>query len=134
MAQTNDTRPGCDRPGVTSTVPTNTDRPMRRRSAISQQPWWEPGTPDQRRTVAHAVAVGRELATYRRTIVLAHPDLREILVRKLGYTRADAWSGFVPPRFCEAGGNDLEQWHPNESPIRTVLLELIAEAESREKR
>ena len=95
--------------------------------------FWQRATPDQRRVIAHAVTVARETAAYRRRIVLAHPDLCEVLVRQLGYIRPDQWGGFVPPRWYECGGY-VAQWYPNDSPVRAALLDLVAEAEAREAR
>jgi hypothetical protein len=106
---------------------------MRRRSVIGEAGWFQAGTPEQRRRFVDAVQAGRQTAAWNRELIGRFPDLVAELMRKLGYERYDQWNGYIPPRFYEAG-NDLdgERWLPNDSPARTVLLDLIAQAEARE--
>lgn len=68
---------------------------------------------------------GRTQAAERKALILRHPDLAAKLCEPpLGYQRPDQWSGAVPP----------ETWNgvANDSPLRPVILQLLAEAEARE--
>lgn len=57
----------------------------------------------------------------RRALINRHPDLAAKLAEIPGQT---AWNGHIPPATWNGA--------PNNSPIRTALLELVAEAEARE--
>lgn len=68
---------------------------------------------------------GRAKAAERKALILRHPDLAKKLTEPpLGYQRPDQWSGAIPP----------ETWNgvANDSPLRPVILALLAEAEARE--
>jgi hypothetical protein len=68
---------------------------------------------------------GRAKAAERKALVLKYPDLAARLCNPpLNYKRPDQWSGAIPP----------ETWNGvvNDSPLRPVILELLAEAEARE--
>lgn len=68
---------------------------------------------------------GRAQAEARKALILRHPDLAERLTKPpLGYQRPDQWSGAIPPETFNGVAND--------SPLRPVILQLLAEAEARE--
>lgn len=61
----------------------------------------------------------------RKKLVLAHDDLAEQLTKApIALVRADCWTGYLPPERLESG-------LLNRSPVRTQLLDLVAEAERR---
>jgi hypothetical protein len=70
---------------------------------------------------------GREAAVKdqaRKELVLRYPDLAERLAKEHGLSSADKWNGRIPPEFT--GGGARNPW-----PIRTALVEIVAEAEAR---
>jgi hypothetical protein len=61
----------------------------------------------------------------RRTRVLRHPDLAELLTRpEVGYSDPRQWTGYVPP--------ELWNGRPNDSPRRAALVAIATEAMQRE--
>jgi hypothetical protein len=61
----------------------------------------------------------------RRELVLRHPMVaRKLTARPLEYAEPGQWNGFVPPAMWRERHND--------SPRRTALLELAAEARQHE--
>lgn len=75
-----------------------------------------------------------------RALVLKHDDLCVRVKAALGCERADQWGGFVPPATIPSAGEGAtgpttdagQGFQVNRSPVRTALLEIIAEAERRE--
>lgn len=60
-----------------------------------------------------------------RAMVLSHPDLAaRLCAPPLDYKRPDQWNGFIPPEYFNG--------HFNDSPRRAALVEICAEAESRQ--
>lgn len=66
--------------------------------------------------------------THRRGLVLRQPDLAAKLTEPpLKYARPEQWTGFIPPATTCTGAL-------NPTPVRPVLLALVAEAEHRQHR
>ena len=62
----------------------------------------------------------------RRALILRHPDIATRLTKQpLNFTAPEYWNGSLPP----------ELWNQvrNDSPRRPALLEMVAEAEKRER-
>lgn len=69
---------------------------------------------------------GLAKAEARRASVLRYPDLAQKLTEQpVNCQSPEQWTGAMPP----------EKWRdmPNDSPLRPVLLELVAEAERRDR-
>lgn len=61
----------------------------------------------------------------RKALVLRHPDLAARLCeRPIGHSRPEVWNGWIPP--------EVWQGQRNDSPVRSALLDIVAEAERRE--
>lgn len=101
-----------------------------------------------RRPVLDGMAAQHRRNQDRRAAVLAHEDLRDRLVKELGYSRADHWNGYVPPatvnefsavelllspagRFNQFGNYTAGEM-ANQSPRRVVLLEISRLARERQ--
>lgn len=125
------TPPGVSGREATSSVPTTADRPLRKLSVVARTEWFLAGTVEQRRRFAAAAAEGRRAAAYQRSLILRHPDLAARLTKALRLARPEQWNGYIPPRFNEQGIH-REEWHPNDTPMRALLVELVREAQSRE--
>lgn len=80
---------------------------------------------DLAQLIRASMRTGTAANTRRKKLVLAHDDLAEQLTKvPIALARPDCWTGFVPPERLESG-------LINRSPVRTQLLELVAEAERR---
>lgn len=72
------------------------------------------------------MTAARTNAAHRRGLVLRHPDLAEQLTKApCRFSKPEFWNGFIPPA----------QWGQkiNTEPSRRVLLDLVAEAERRQR-
>jgi hypothetical protein len=77
--------------------------------------------------IKHHMAAARTEAAHRRGLVLRHPDLAaQLTVAPCRFSKPEFWNGFIPPA----------QWGQkiNTDPSRRVLLELVAEAERRQRK
>lgn len=127
---------GWDQAGrSTDTVAVRTDirgrrRPGQARSVFAELHIWLNATTEQRRLWSHCATVARESAAHNKARILAHPDLAARLAALYGLSRAENWSGYIPPTI----GHITNEGHRaiiNRSPYRAELLELLAEATHR---
>lgn len=93
----------------------------------------QPAQPEVRRMFStrarDLAATARQKAADRGQLVARFPDLAARLTQPpLGYARPDQWNGFVPPKWVTTAGDD---WVLNDSPQRTALVEICAEAAAR---
>lgn len=103
-------------------------------SVINEMPFLrtpDPATNLSRATqLAGILGTAKEAATRYRAAVLAHDDLSRRLVAVFGYTGAEVWNGYVPPR--------TDHWRPagvaeyNPSPLRQALVAIVTEALERQ--
>lgn len=88
-------------------------------------------TDDQQTNMDRAVHVAGVIDTVKtasaryKAAVLAHPDLAERLRRALFLTRAEQWTGFIPPREDSDG-------KPCSSPYRATVVAIVTEALKRD--
>jgi hypothetical protein len=77
--------------------------------------------------IKHHMAAARTEAAHRRGLVLRHPDLAAHLTEApCRFSKPEFWNGFIPPA----------QWGQkiNTEPSRRILLELVEEAERRQRK
>jgi hypothetical protein len=91
------------------------------------------GRRDRARQLARVTAEARQAARDRRRRVLAHPDLARRLALEMGYTRPEAWSGYIPPATIPAAHGPVTNTSPRRAALIAVLY-AVAERDARTDR